>query len=80
MFKDTDWNEEGAVRTEEGITGILASYEETLKDKKKCLSRQSSTPNFVTSSERTRTSPTVLLTSGDNEIDELPTVQEKVSR
>jgi hypothetical protein len=24
LFEDTDWNEEGAAPTEEGITGILA--------------------------------------------------------
>lgn len=80
MFEDNGWNEEGTVTTAEGITGLLALYEETLKDKKKCLSRQSSTPDFVTSSSRTRTSPTVLLITGDDETDELPTVQEKVFR
>jgi hypothetical protein len=80
MFEDTGCNEEGAVTTEEGITGFLALYEETPKDKKKCLSRQSSTPDFVMSSSRTRTSPAVLLATGDDETDELPTVQEKVSR
>jgi hypothetical protein len=46
MFEDIDMNEERAAKTGREIMRIVVSYEELLKEKKRCLSRQSSMLHF----------------------------------
>jgi hypothetical protein len=62
VFEDVDWNEKRAATTGQGIMRILVCYEESLKEKKRSLSRQTSALGFVKSSSGTCTSPPVFWT------------------
>jgi hypothetical protein len=61
VSEDSDWNEERAAITGQGIVRMLACCEEILKDKMRCVSRQNSVLDFFQSSSGTRSSPPVLL-------------------
>ena len=78
VFGDIDWNEQRAATIGQGIKRMLAWYEEILKDKKTSLSGQSSALNFVKSSSGTRASPSALLDTGDDDLDDPSTVLEEV--
>jgi hypothetical protein len=70
VFGDIDWNEQRAATIGQGIKTMLAWYEEILKDKKTSLSGQSSALNFVKSSSGTRASPSALLDTGDDDLEQ----------
>ena len=56
----------------------LACCEEILKEKKRCLTAQSSVLHFLKRSSGTYTLPPVLLDSGDDDSDDWPAVSEEV--
>jgi hypothetical protein len=57
---------------------VLAGYEEILKENKRSFSGQNSLFDFFKSPSGTLASPPVLLDTGNDDHDDLPTVQEKV--
>ena len=74
----SDWKEQRAATSGLGIVRVLAGYEESLKENKRILSGQTSSLDFCKSPSGTVVSPPVLLDTGDDDQDDLPTVQEKV--
>jgi hypothetical protein len=78
VSKDTDWKEHRATTAGLGNVRLLAGYEEILKENKRFLSGQTSLLDFFVSSSGTVTSPPVLPDTGDDNQDDVPTVQEKV--
>jgi hypothetical protein len=57
---------------------MLAHYREILKEKKRSLPWQTSVFDFFKPSSGTRVSPPVLLDTGDDDPDDMMTVQEEV--
>jgi hypothetical protein len=78
VFEEINSNEQRAT-TWQGITRMLACYEEILKEKKMSLSRQSSVLDFFRSYSGSRASPPVLLDIEYADPDDLSTLRQKVS-
>jgi hypothetical protein len=69
VSEDSHWKEQQAATAGLGIVGVLAGYEEILKEIKRFLSGQISVLDFFKSTSVTRASPPVLLDAGDDDQD-----------
>ena len=69
----TDWKKQLAATAGLGIVRLLAGYGEMLKESKVFLSGQNSFLDFFKSPSETHSSPPVLLDTGDDDQDGLPT-------
>jgi len=76
VFENTDWKEQRAATTRQGIIRMLACYEEMLEEEVS-LSRQTSVSDFFKSSSGTCESPPELLDIGDDCPDDPTTVHEE---
>jgi hypothetical protein len=78
VSEDSGLNQQRATKIRQGIMGMLACYENILKEKKKSLSRQTSMLDFYKSPSGTCASPSVLLVIGGDGPDDLSQVKKNV--
>lgn len=76
MFEDINLNEQRAVTTTQGIIRMSSCYGNILQEKRS-FSLHTSVLNFFKSSVRTCASSPVLMDTGHNDPDDLPTFQEE---
>jgi hypothetical protein len=72
VFEDTNLNEQRAVTTTQGIIRTSSCYGNTIQEKRS-FSLHTSVLDFFKSSAGTRALPPVLMDTGQNDQDDLPT-------